>query len=76
MQPIFRFENGTGQIILTPDNPRTKALISLCIEGRPEVRIKHTTDDSLVLEFSEVKPKPVESVVIPPNSEMRGGKLL
>lgn len=57
MKVTFRFENGSSECILTPENPRDKSYIDLCIDGRPDVKLKSTSMDSLILTFTESKPK-------------------
>jgi len=52
MKLAFKFENGTSQLILTPENSRDKTYIDLCIDGKNDIRIKPTTSDAIVLEFS------------------------
>jgi hypothetical protein len=57
MKISFTFENGTGLMLLTPENNRDKQLLDLCVDGRPSIRIKPTTKECTILEFSEPKPK-------------------
>lgn len=51
MKLSFQFENGSSLIILTPENPRDKTYIDLCVDGKNDIRIKPTTTDGLALEF-------------------------
>lgn len=53
MKIAFRFENGTSQVILSPETAREKQYISLCSDGRNSVRVKPTAHESLVIEFAE-----------------------
>lgn len=53
MKILFQFENGTSLIVLTPENARDKAYLSLCSDGKNDIRIKPTTNESLVIELSE-----------------------
>lgn len=55
MQISFRFENGTSQIVLSPENQRDKNYLALCVDGKDNLRIKPTTTDELVIEFKEIK---------------------
>ncbi len=53
MKVAFRFENGTSQLILVPENARDKQYLSLCSDGRNNVRIKPTRDEVLIIEFGD-----------------------
>jgi len=53
MQTTFCFIDGVAQIILQPENAREEQYLSLAVEGRPNVKVKPTTDKSVVLEFVE-----------------------
>jgi hypothetical protein len=57
MKVAFRFENGSSECILTPENARDKSYIDLCIDGRNEIKLKPTSSDSIILCFtaSELK---------------------
>ena len=59
MKIAFRFENGTSQLILTPENSRDKQYLDLCMDGKSDIRLKPTTHDSAIIEFVESKPKSV-----------------
>ena len=65
MKIAFRFENGTSECILTPENARDKSYIDLCIDGRSEIKLKPTTTDSIILTFTESKPKSIKPTIIP-----------
>ena len=62
MKITFTFENGTSLMLLTPENNRDKQCLDLCVDGRPVIRLKPTTKDCTILEFSEPKPKEVVDV--------------
>lgn len=51
MKLAFKFENGSSEMILTPENARDKTYIDLCIDGKNDVRIKPTNNETIVLEF-------------------------
>jgi hypothetical protein len=53
MKIAFRFENGSSQLILTPTDSRDKTQLDLCLNGRPEIHLKATNDNSFILEFTE-----------------------
>ena len=63
MKIAFRFENGTSQLILTPENGRDKQYLDLCMDGKSDIRLKPTTHDSAIIEFVESKPKSVTPTV-------------
>jgi hypothetical protein len=64
MKIAFRFENGTSQLILTPDNGRDKQYLDLCMDGKQEIRLKPTTMDCTIIEFVESKPRSVVPTVV------------
>lgn len=64
MKITFSFSNGTSQLILTPENARDKNYLDLCIDGRANIKLKPTTSDSTIIEFTESEPKSVEPVII------------
>ena len=53
MKITFSIENGSSQLILTPENPRDKTCLGLCMDGKNEIKFKHTTTDCMILEFLE-----------------------
>jgi hypothetical protein len=55
MKIEFRF-NGTSQIILFPENQRDKDLLSMALNGRPELRIKPTAGEERIIEAVESQP--------------------
>lgn len=55
MKIAFRFENGTSQLILTPEDQRDKTYIDLCIDGKNDIKLKPTTTDSIILEFNSIE---------------------
>jgi len=57
MRTEWRF-NGSAQLILIPENARDKQMMMLAFDGRPELRIKPTTGDEVIIEANA--PKPVE----------------
>jgi len=63
MKIAFRFENGTSQLILTPENSRDKQYLSLCVDGRSDIHLKPTAQDFIIVEFVESAPKSIEPTV-------------
>lgn len=64
MKIAFRFENGTSQLILTPENGRDKQYLDLCMDGKAGIRLKPTTMDCAIIEFVESGPKSITPTVI------------
>lgn len=65
MKIAFRFENGTSQLILSPENGRDKQYLDLCMDGKGDIRLKPTTKDCTIIEFREstAEPRSVEPTV-------------
>ena len=57
MKVQFKFDNGTSQIILTPESAREKQLYQLAMEQdhrhQRVIKLMPSTDDSLVFEISD-----------------------
>lgn len=53
MKLTFKFENGNSQLVLTPQNSRDKICLDLCLNERPEITLKPTNEDCIILEFGE-----------------------
>lgn len=70
MKVAFRFENGSSECILTPENARDKSYIDLCIDGRSEIKLKPTTSDAIILVFTECKQKSIEPHIINPSPDI------
>jgi len=68
----FRFENGTSQLMLSPENPRDKTYLSLCIDGRNDMRLKPTTSDDIIIEFTESKSKSITPLALNILPELQG----
>ena len=64
MKLAFHFENGTSQLILDPENARDEQYLSLCMDGKSDIRLKPTTSKCIIIQFSEAKPKSVEPTVV------------
>ena len=56
MKVAFRFFNGTSELILTPENNRDKQCLYLCMDGRHDMKLKPTTQEWTIIEFTESKP--------------------
>lgn len=65
MKIAFNFENGTSQVVLTPENARDKTYLSLCVDGKDCIQIKPSNSDALVVEFTEIKVKPSAKATAP-----------
>jgi hypothetical protein len=63
MTIAFRFQNGTSEMILTPENARDKQYLDLCIDGKQNIRLKPTVQECTIIEFTESKPKSVVPTV-------------
>jgi len=68
MKIAFRFENGSSQLILTPESARDQQYLSLCMDGKQDIRCKPTTKDCTIIEFVESKPKSIEPTVMEDNN--------
>jgi len=55
MNVAFHFSNGTSELVLVPVTPREERYLSLLLENRPTIKVKATTNSTLILEFSEVE---------------------
>jgi hypothetical protein len=65
MKIAFRFENGTSELILTPENARDQQYLGLCMDGKQSIRMKPTAKECTILEFSETKPvQSIDPVII------------
>ena len=64
MKVAFRFENGSSECILTPENARDKSYIDLCIDGRNEIKLKPTSSDSIILCFTASELKKTNTIII------------
>jgi len=63
MKIAFRFENGTSQLILTPESARDKTYLDLCMDGKQDIQLKPTTKDCTIIEFRECSPKSITPTV-------------
>ena len=71
MKVAFRFENGSSECILTPENARDKSYIDLCIDGRNEIKLKPTSSDSIILCFTSSELKSKLNSIIPLEAYMQ-----
>ena len=60
----FRF-NGSSQVILIPENARDKQFLQLWIDGRPELRVKPTSGEEVII---EAYPCATKNTLDPPES--------
>jgi len=63
MKIAFHFENESSQLILTPENARDQQYLSLCMDGKQDIRLRPTTKDCVIVEFRESQPKSIEPEV-------------
>jgi hypothetical protein len=63
MKLAFRFENGTSQLILMPENQRDKTYIDLCVDGKNDIRLKPTNSDGITLEFTASEAKSIVPII-------------